>query len=304
MKQNYIIDRLKRMGIFARVVESGSMSAAARELGMTTSAVSQQLRQLEAETGLALLHRSTRRLSTTEIGQAYYEDCAAMLHAAQSAEQRLSDLREEPRGELRIAFPVGFSAHLAAALAPLLRAHPRLSLRLFGEDRRVDLVEERIDVAIRIGTLADSALVARRLSEWRHMLVASPRFANEHGLPQAPEELARYPVLTLSVLNQTEFIELHQAGEPARRVRVAGPVAGNSSVAITEMMVQGVGIMRIPGPDGMRLIEAGLALPVLPDWSMAPLGVYALTVQRDAQPAKVRLAIAAIKDYLDQFPAA
>ena len=117
MKQNYIIDRLKRMGIFARVVESGSMSAAARELGMTTSAVSQQLRQLEAETGLALLHRSTRRLSTTEIGQAYYEDCAAMLHAAQSAEQRLSDLREEPRGELRIAFPVGFSAHLAAQTA-------------------------------------------------------------------------------------------------------------------------------------------------------------------------------------------
>jgi DNA-binding transcriptional LysR family regulator len=123
-------------------------------------------------------------------------------------------------------------------------------------------------------------------------------------LPQAPEELARYPVLNLSVLNQTEFIELHRPGEPARRVRVSGPVAGNSSVAIREMMVQGVGIMRIPGPDGMSLIEAGLALPVLPGWSMAPLGVYALTVQRDAQPAKVRLAIAAIKDYLEQFPAA
>lgn len=298
MKPDYIIDRLKRMGIFVRVVEAGSMSAAARELGMTTSAVSQQLRQLEAETGLALLHRSTRRLSTTEIGQAYYEDCSAMLLAAQAAELRLSDLREEPRGELRIAFPVGFSAHLAAALAPLLRAHPHLTLRLFGEDRRVDLIVERIDLAIRIGTLSDSNLVARRLAEWRHMLVASSGFAREHGLPQTPEELGRFPVLNLNVMNQTEFIELQRRGEPARRVRVSGPVAGNSFVAVREMMLQGLGIMRMPGPDAAPLIEAGLALPVLPAWEMAPLGVYALTVQREAQPAKVRLAIAAIGHYL------
>lgn len=310
MKQNFTIDRLKRMAVFARVVELGSMSGAARELGMTTSAVSQQVRQLEAETGLALLHRSTRRQSATEAGQAYYEDCAAMLHAAQAAEQRLSDLRDEPRGELRIAFPVGFSAHVAAAMAPLLRTHPRLSLRLFAEDRRIDLIAERIDVAIRIGTLADSALVARRLAEWRHMLVASAAFAREHGLPQVPEDLDRYPVLNLSVLNQPEYIELqriglHASAEPARRVRVSGQVAGNSSIALREMMLQGAGIMRMPGPDALPLIDAGLAVPVLPQWAMAPMGVYALTVQRmgaDRQPAKVRLAIAAIRDYLVAAP--
>jgi len=180
MKPDLTIDRLKRMAVFARVVEANSMSAAARELGMTTSAVSQQIRQLEAETGLALLHRSTRRLNTTEAGQAYYEDCAAMLHAAQAAEQRLSDLRDEPRGELRVAFPVGFSAHLAAALAPLLRAHPRLTLRLFAEDRRVDLIGERIDLAIRAGALADSTLVARRLAEWGHIMVASTSACPRH----------------------------------------------------------------------------------------------------------------------------
>jgi LysR family transcriptional regulator, transcriptional activator for aaeXAB operon len=302
MKQNFTIDRLKRMAVFARVVELGSMSGAARELGMTTSAVSQQVRQLEAETGLALLHRSTRRLSATEAGQAYYEDCAAMLQAAQTAEQRLSDLRDEPRGELRIAFPVGFSAHLAGAMAPLLRAHPRLSLRLFAEDRRVDLIAERIDVAVRIGTLTDSSLVARRLAEWRHVLVASAAFAREQGLPQSPEDLARFPVLNLNVMNQAEFIELHRPGEPARRVRVSGTVAGNSFIALQEMMLQGAGIMRMPGPDAAPLIDAGLAVPVLPAWSMTPMGVYALTVQRDSQPAKVRLAIAAIRDYLASAP--
>ncbi|WP_162253054.1 LysR substrate-binding domain-containing protein [Duganella sp. Root1480D1] len=290
------------MAIFSRVVESGSMSAAARELAMTTSAVSQQIRQLEAETGLALLHRSTRSLSTTVAGQTYYEDCAIMLHAAQAAEQRLSDLRDEPRGELRVAFPVGFSAHLAAALAPLLRAHPLLSLRLFAEDRRVDLIAERIDLAIRVGALADSTLVARRLTEWRHVLLAASAFAQEHGLPQSPGELARFPVLNLSVVNQAEFIELYRAGEPAHRVRVNGPVAGNSFIALQHIMLQGAGIMRMPGPDATPLIEAGLAVPVLPEWSMAPVGVYAVTVQRDSQPAKVRLAIAALREYLEKMP--
>lgn len=300
MKLDFTIDRLKRMALFARVVELGSMSAAAREVGMTASAVSQHMRQLEAETGVALLHRSTRKLTTTQAGQAYYEDCARMLHAAHAAERRLGDLRDEPRGELRIAFPVGFSPHLAAAMAPLLRAHPHLSLRLFAEDRKIDLIAERIDLAIRIGSLADSTLVARRLAQWRHLLVASPDYLARHGAPQSPEELSAHAVLILSVMNQAEFIELHRDGEPSRRVRVSGPVVGNSAEAVKQMMLQGLGIIRIPGPDAAPLIEDGLAVPVLPDWSMAPLGVYALTVQRDSQPAKVRLAIAAIGDYLQR----
>lgn len=298
MKLDFTIDRLKRMALFARVVELGSMSAAARELGMTASAISQHIRQLEQDTGIALLHRSTRKLTTTEAGQAYYEDCAVMLHAAHAAERRLGDLRDEPRGELRIAIPVGFSAQLAAALAPLLRAHPQLSLRVFAEDRQVDLIGERIDLAIRVGSLGDSTLIARRLAEWRHLLVATPGYVAERGLPQSPEDLVGHSVLILSVLNRPEFIELHRAGE-SHRVRVSGPVVGNSSEALRQMMLQGLGITRLPAPDAAPLIADGRAVAVLPDWSMAPLGVYALTVQRQSQPAKVRLAIAAIRDLLE-----
>ncbi len=299
MKLDFTIDRLKRMALFARVVELGAMNAAARELGMTPSAVSQQIRQLEAEVGVVLLHRSTRKLTVSEAGRSYYEDCAAMLHAAQAAERRLDDLRDAPRGELRVAFPVGFSRHLAAALAPLLAAHPQLSLRLFAEDRKIDLIAERIDLAIRIGALGDSTLVARRLAEWRHLLVAAPAYARRHGLPQTPEELGAHAVLILSVLDQPEFIELYRPGEPVRRVRVAGPVVGNSAEALKQVMLQGLGIMRMPGPDAAALITSGETVPVLPQWSLAPIGVYALTVQRESQPAKVRLAIAAIRDYLE-----
>ncbi|AWV05942.1 LysR family transcriptional regulator [Marilutibacter maris] len=287
------------MAIYVRVVELGSMSAAARELAMTASAVSQQIRQLEAETGIVLLLRSTRRLSLTEAGQAYYEDCARMLHAAQAADRRLSDLRDEPRGELRIAFPVGFSTMLAEALAPMLRAHPKLSLRLFAEDRKIDLIGERIDLAIRIGSLADSSLIARRLAEWRHMLVATPAYAQAHGLPDSPEALGTHAVLILSVLDQPEFIELHRPGEPARRVRVHGPILANSAEALLQMTLQDLGIMRMPGPHASALIAQGRLLPVLPDWSMAPIGVYALTAQRESQPAKVRVAIAALREHLE-----
>lgn len=298
MKLDFTIDRLKRMAVFARVVELGSMSAAARELDMTPSAVSQQLRQLEAETGAALLHRSTRKLSTTEIGQAYYEDCAAMLHAARAAERHLGDLREEPRGELRVAVPVGFARHLAPALAPLLRAHPALALRVFADDRQIDLIGERIDLAIRVGRLLDSNLVARRLAEWRHLLVASAEYARAHGLPRTPEELAEHPMLILSVLNQPEYVELFGDGEPARRVRVGGRIVANSSRVVGEMMLQGLGIVRLPEPDAAPLVEDGRAVLVLPQWKLPALGVFAVTAQREPQPAKVRLAIAALQEYL------
>lgn len=299
MKLDFTIDRLKRMALYARVVELGSMSAAARELDMTPSAVSQQVRQLEAETGVVLLHRSTRKLTTTEAGRAYYEDCATMLHAAHTAERRLGDLRDEPRGELRIAVPVGFVDHLARSMAPLLHAYPSLALRVFADDRQIDLIGERIDVAIRIGALPDSNLIARRLYELRHVLVASARYLETHGSPQEPEALSQHPMLILSVINAPEYVELHRPGEASRRVRMGGRIAANSAEAIRQLMLQDLGIARTPEWYVSESIAEGSVRVVLPDWSMTPLGVYAVTAQRESQPAKVRLAIAAIQEYLN-----
>src|SRR6516225_6034989 len=168
------MDDLKPLAVFAEVVDAGSMSAAARRLGMSPSAVSQTIRALEQHGGVTLLHRSTRKLALTEAGERYYPHCQRLLEAARAAAQSLQQARDAPTGELRVSAPVGFAIHIAPALAPLLAEAPQLRLRLLVDDAMIDLIDARIDVAIRIGRLADSSWVARRLrlqeSNWLQAL--------------------------------------------------------------------------------------------------------------------------------------
>lgn len=293
------MDKLRRMALFTRVVETGAMSAAARELSLSASAISQQMRLLEAETGVVLLHRSTRKLTLTEAGRAFYEGCAAMVKAAQSAEQRLAELRDAAVGELRIAAPVGFAGtHLAGALAPLLQHNPGLSLRLLIDDRRIDLIEERIDLAIRIGAMADSSLVARELASWEVVLCAAPAYLARKGLPRKPEELLRHDWLVLTVLETPHQLEMAgPRGEPFR-ARIEARVASTNSRSLRELALAGAGIARQPLPDVEQEIAEGRLIRLLPEWRLPAIGVYAVTPQREAQPAKVRYAIDALRQYL------
>jgi DNA-binding transcriptional LysR family regulator len=289
---------LKAMAIFARVVECGSMSAAARELGMTASAVSQQIRALEQETGVALLHRSTRRLSLTAAGATFHEGCAEMLAAARRAEQRLAEQRDAPVGELRVSAPLSFSGqYLAPALAPLLRASPQLVLRIFAADERIDLIEARIDLAIRVGRPTDSSLVARPLAQWQEILCAAPAYLRHAGAPNEPEDLSRHTWLNLTPLGEPQTVELYR-GKDVRRIRLLGRVASNSQASLLELTREGIGISRQVEPDVREEIASGRLVRVLPDWSFTPIGVWAVTPQREAQPAKVRHAIEALRLYL------
>jgi DNA-binding transcriptional LysR family regulator len=163
LKQDLKIDDLAPLAVFATVIRSGSMSAAARALGTTPSAVSQRIRALESRHALRLLNRTTRRLAPTEAGAQLLAHCDAMLQAAQAAHASLERSRDALDGELRLAAPVGFARHVAPALAPLLDAHPALRLHLAVDDAMIDLLAHRIDLALRAGTLADSSWVARRL---------------------------------------------------------------------------------------------------------------------------------------------
>lgn len=178
------MDPLRRMAVFAAVVEQRSMSAAARALGMTPSAVSQQVRQLEREGGVTLLHRSTRKLSLSAAGERFYAGCAAMVAAARAAQQQLVQVRDAPTGELRVAAPVGFARHVAGALAGLMNAHRGLTLQLLVDDRRIDLIEARIDLALRFGPLADSTWAARKLCDMPQVLCAAPAYLSRH--PPSP----------------------------------------------------------------------------------------------------------------------
>lgn len=282
------MDQLKRMAVFAEVVAAGSLTAAARQLGMTPSAVSQHLRQLELSLGLALLHRSTRRLTLTEAGERYHTGCAAMVAAARSAEQSLARLRDEPEGELRLAAPIGCGGLLATALAPL-RAYPKLGLHLLLDDALIDLIDERIDIALRVGTLADSSLVARKLGSMARQLCASPAYLAERGWPTHPQDLQQHDWLGGKPGSAgTETLELIGPGGEREAVRMEGRVQASQVTALHALCVAGWGISVVVSQDDRRALADGRLVAVLPGWRLPDLPVYAITPRRGEQPAKVR----------------
>ncbi|MBU7576411.1 MAG: LysR family transcriptional regulator [Hydrogenophaga sp.] len=295
-------DKLKRMALFAEIVDSGSLSAAARRLGSTPSAVSQQLRLLEEALGLVLLHRSTRRLTLTEAGERYYPACAAMVAQARSADQALERLRDEPEGELRLAAPIGFGELLASALEPL-RRHPRLRLHLLLDDTPIDLIGERVDLALRVGRFTDSSLVARRLGELQRQLCAAPRYLAERGWPRHPGELAGHDWLGLpprgTAVDTLSFQGLQGERE---EVRVEARLLASQVTALQAMALAGWGLYVGMADDVRQALAEGRLAPVLPDWRLEPAAVFAVTPRRGEQPAKVRHALQALQQHFAARP--
>ena len=295
------MEQLKRMAVFATVVDKGSMVAAAAELGMTASAVSQQISKLEASTQISLLHRTTRKLTLTEAGATFYRSCAQVLALAQDAEQRLLELRDAPVGELRIAAPVGFAGgRLSRALAPLLAAHRHLRLQVFFDDEQVDLVEQRIDIALRIGRLESSSLVARHVVDWNAVLCAAPAYLAHHRPIETPEQLAALDWLSLSTQHLPQQLVLTHSNGEERRLKLESRISCNNMIAAREFTLAGMGFSIQPEPEVRGELASGRLQRVLPEWRHAPLPIYLVTPRRDAQPAKVRYAIEALKQSLQR----
>lgn len=190
------MDRLLSMEVFVTVVETGSFTAAAEVFRISPPMVGKHIRDLEARLGVCLLSRTTRRQSLTEIGQQYYERCKYILGEIKAAETGAEVMRATPRGNLRVNAPVSFgSLRLAPALAHYLRAYPEISLELTLNDRLVDIVEEGYDAAVRIGELADSSLIARRLAPYRMMICAAPAYIKRAGVPVSPTDLVSHQCL-------------------------------------------------------------------------------------------------------------
>jgi DNA-binding transcriptional LysR family regulator len=292
------MEQLKRMAVFATVVDRGSMVAAAEVLGMTASAVSQQIRKLEESTQVSLLHRTTRKLTLTEAGATFYQSCAQVLVLAQQAEQRLAELRDAPVGELRIAAPVGLPGKLlSAALAPLLSAHPGLSLRLFFHDERIDLVEQRIDLAIRVGRQEDSSLVARHVVDWPMLLCVAPAYLARCGWIATPQQLLGLDWIGLNT-DRAQYLQLRGPSGGEERLRLESRIACNNILAVRQFTLAGMGVSLQPEPEIRELLARGDLLNLLPDWHPEPIGLHIVTPRRDAQPAKVRYAIAALRQHL------
>src|SRR5438067_3304143 len=181
---------LNELVVFARVVQAGSFTAAARTLGLPKSTVSRKVSELEERLGARLLHRTTRKLGLTDAGRAYYERSARIVAEVEEAEQAVGRLQAEPRGLLRVSAPLSFAPLLGPLVTGYLQRHPGVQVELWCGDRAVDLVEERFDVAIRVGPLADSGLVARSLGTMARVLVAAPGYCKREGTPRAPAALA------------------------------------------------------------------------------------------------------------------
>jgi DNA-binding transcriptional LysR family regulator len=296
------MDDLKRMAVFASVVQHGSMSGAARALGMSPSAVSQQVRLLEREGGVTLLHRSTRKLALTEAGQRCHAQCAAMCAAADQARAELAASREAPSGELRLSATVGFARHVAPALGPLLAAHPSLRLRLLVDDAPIDLISARIDLAVRFGRLADSTWAARRLGTLEWWLCASPQWLAQHGQPETPDALLAHTWLGFAREGNGLMLDLTRPDGATRSLRVAPRIVSNNQLSIQQMCEAGLGLALLGSLDVQDALQAGRLVRLLPQWGLGTLGIWAVTPQRDAQPAKVRQAIAALHQYLITQP--
>lgn len=289
-----MLDQLKRMAVFASVVRHGSFAAAARQLRTSTSAVSQQIRALETGMGVTLLHRSTRKLSLTPAGERFHAGCAAMLAAAESAQAQLVQLRDAPEGELRIAMTVGFGRRIGPALAALLAAHPGLSLHLQVEDGFTDLVAHRIDLAIRFGRLPDSAWVAQRIGTVHTALYAAPAYLAQRGVPA-----------TLDALRQADWLVIHDGTDTARRLpgvdfSVQPRYTSNNQLTLQQLCEAGLGLAALGDEDVAESVAAGRLLRLDTELALPELPIWALTPQRDAQPAKVRHAIAALKTHLGE----
>lgn len=305
---------LRPYAVFAETVAAGSMSGAARRLGMSPSAVSQTIRLLEAQAGVTLLHRSTRKLTLTEAGARCYPHCLRLLEAASAASDSLLQARDAPSGELRVAAPVGFGAHIAPALAPVLAAWPQLRLRLLVDDAMIDLIGERIDLAIRAGRLPDSRWIARPLCQFEMILCAAPAYLARRGVPDTPQALSDHAWLTSTRDGvdaddgpATMALDLHRADAGADvqlqvQLQVEARIVSNNQLSLHQMCEQGMGLARLGHADAHAAIERGALVRVLPQWQSAPLLVSAMTPRRDGDPAKVRVALEALRRHFTALP--
>ncbi len=260
------MEQLTAMLAFARVVETGSFSKAARDLGISKSAVSKQISRLEDRLGVRLLNRTTRRHSLTEAGTSFFQGCQRMIAEADSAAAAVSHLGSAPRGVLKVNVPMSFGVlHLGPALADFLAAYPELSIDMALNDRLVDLVDEGFDVGLRIGKLADSSLIARRLAPCRHVLCAAPSYLSARPAPKVPEDLKALSCLHYSYLSEGQTWRFN-GPEGLRKVTVSGRLRINNGDMLKSAVIDGLGIALLPTFIVGDELRSGRLVPVLTDW--------------------------------------
>ncbi len=286
------MDKFESIRAFTQVVASGGFAAAAREMGLSRSAVNKLVINLENDLGVQLLHRSTRQVSPTETGLAFYDRCLAILADLEEAEQAVTQLHEEPKGKLRVNAPMSFGTlHLAPALADFLVRYPDLQVQLTLNDRFIDPIEEGFDVTIRIAAPPDAAsLIVHKLAPVQRVLCAAPNYLRDRGTPTHPNELYQHSCLHyghLATVNQ--WLLLGPDGEHS--ISVQGAVCSNNGEVLREAAIQGLGITLLPTFIVEPALEQGTLTIVLPDYHPPVISMYVLYPVNRHLSAKIRLFI-------------
>ncbi|MCY6382281.1 LysR family transcriptional regulator [Hoeflea prorocentri] len=289
------MNKFDDLEVFAQVVSAGSLSAAGRELGLSPAVVSKRLRRLEERIGTRLIQRTTRQISLTEAGQGYYERIVAVLAGIEEAEAFVTRRSQQARGLLKVSAPSTFGRlHIAPHLKTFMGANPDLSVSLSLTDSYVDIVAEGFDIAIRIGELSDSSLVARQLAPVRRILCAAPSYVAENGMPESIEDLERHICLPP---HNNEPWKLEGPDGPLL-YRPSGPLMTDSSEVIRETLISGLGIALRSTWDVSQELKDGKLVQVLPDYrGSRNVAVYAIYASRRFLPTKVRVFV----DYLAEL---
>ena len=269
------------MRVFQRVIERGSFAAAADDLGVSPSAVSKLVTRLELRLGVRLINRTTRRLALTHEGEIYLERARDILRAVDSAEAEIALTRASPSGQLRVhAFPTFAVDHLSLVLPDFLARYPRITFDFLVTNRSVDLIADNIDIALRVGRLDDSALVASKIVDLTQVVCASPKYLARHGRPVHPSDLARHACLTLSHFPGANRWPFQIDGQLVQ-VGVKGPVAADSAHMLLKLAIGGMGIIRFGDNVVARTVQEGELEVILQDfqepnrfplWAMLPPG--------------------------------
>ncbi len=296
------MDKLNAMKVFVAVADEQSFTGAANRLGMAKSAVSKYISDLELDLGTGLLNRTTRRLSLTETGQAYRDRCINILAQIEETELEIQNLQVEPRGTLRINAGVSFGInHLAPAITSFMKSWPDIKVELSLADRYVDVIEEGLDLVIRIGQLSDSTLIARKITTSRQALCASPDYLSRYGTPLHPRDLSKHNCLSYSLLRTGNDWALDDNGKPLT-VSISGSLLVNNGDVLRIAALDGLGIYNAPtfivAPD----LKTGKLVQVLADFETSPHNIYAVYPPNRHLSAKVRTLVDFLSDWFGPDP--
>jgi len=293
------MDRLQAMHLFVRVAELSSFSAVAQQMGLARSAVTRQIAALEQHLGIKLMVRSTRRLMLTSAGAAYLEKCRVILNLVEAAETGVAEERQTPRGMIRISLPLTYGLmRVAPILLDFARRYPEVQLDMDYTDRRVNLVEEAIDLSVRITSRLGATEIARRIGSSQMQAVASPAYLAEHGTPRHPTELIHHECLSYTTTAESKQTWSFEVDGVLTAYPIRARIHSNNGEALNDAVERGLGIALQPDFIIERSLQLGKVVTILNEFPLPELGIYAMLPSNRQVPHRVRVLMEFLADQL------